>query len=105
MGVTKMEEKRAFKRLNTEVPVEVKGQEGTVNAYTFNISGEGAGITLEQALNVSQNVGLRFTSQKGFTCTMEGKIIWIKEISENKWRVGVNIINPRLLILSQLLAA
>jgi len=98
-------EQRSFQRIRAQVPLKMELGGKVIDAFTVDISGDGAGITLSQDPGTVKRVGLRFCPAKGKVFSMDGTVRWTRKLSENIWHVGINLINPSLFSLSQVVAA
>ncbi len=97
----RIEERRTFERLKTEIPLQVCLSEGKVQGMTSDISGEGAAIIMTTQLQPQQELNLIFSvPNRSDTLSFRSSVIWIQEIAQHRWKAGVRLVNPNLFAVS-----
>lgn len=94
-------ERRLFLRIKKEGMLKIVKEGQRVEAKMCDLGGEGAGVITEAPLELNEKISLLFPFGED-ELSLEGKVVWRKKIKEG-WRIGINFISPRLLLVSHLL--
>jgi len=101
-------DRRIFQRLPVDIKAEYlnmdSGKRG--QAKTHDIAANGIGLIVEEELPVSTalNIWLEIPENRNLLC-VKGEVIWLKKIEPHKYRAGVKLDGPHLIVLSRLLSA
>jgi len=94
-------ERRLFVRINKESALKIAREGKIVEARMCDLGGEGAGVITETPLELNEKINLLFPFGED-ELSLEGRVVWRKKLKEG-WRIGINFISPRLLLVSHLL--
>lgn len=101
----RLKDRRIFGRIRVDFPAKVKDptDSGTLEVSCQDISAGGIGVISPQLLvqNARLEMWLEVLDKKE-PLHLYGKVLWIKQIEENKWRAGICFDEPRFMSLSRI---
>jgi hypothetical protein len=97
-------DRRVFARFRAEISIRCLENTSESRCIALDISAQGLGIVSPVIFTPDSQVGiyLNLPATKEEFQT-EGTIVWCREIAKDKFRVGVYLEKPELMIVSQLL--
>ena len=96
-------DRRFFARFNASVAVKCFRQ-SPKQGSTIDISAQGVGIISEEELKPEMPIEIILSFPKGNEeFVASGKIIWARKTQDNRYRVGVALEKPELMMISQFL--
>jgi hypothetical protein len=97
-------DRRTFARFKAEIVLRCLENDNESGGITIDISAQGLGVLASEGFrpDVQVEVRLRFPSTKEEFVTT-GTIVWCRQVDKQKFRVGVYLEKPELMMISQLL--
>jgi hypothetical protein len=103
MEWNEFKDRRFFARFNAHVVVRCR-HHSVKPANTIDISAQGVGIVSEEELKPETPIEIVLSfpdTNDEFVAT--GKIIWTRKTEDNKFRIGIALEKPELMMISQFL--
>lgn len=107
MGDLSFDDRRLFYRFPVCLPLQYTNLaiNKTSQAITRNISANGIGIVTGEALHPSTPLDIHLSvPDNGQPLHTKGNVVWMKEISPNKYMIGISLCRVELMAVSRILS-
>lgn len=98
-------DRRLFERFIVDFSAEIKaGDQKKIDAYCCDISASGTGLFTEEKLipNTKLEICMVIPNKHASFCS-SGRVVWSRQVQENRWRSGFEFDRINLMGLSRVL--